>query len=53
MMLQTTRTNAKKIHKHNINDKLCCKAQEQGQIMLLSTKTVNDDAKHKNKSNRG
>ena len=40
--------------KHKIKGKLCCKAQKQQPMTLLSTrKSVNDVAKHKNKGKRG
>ena len=50
----STRTNTNEVHKQNIKGKLCCKAQEQRQMMLLSTRTsANDVANPKNKSKRG
>ena len=54
MWFVSTRTNADDVHKHKINGKLCCKAQEQRQIRLLSTRPgVNDVAKHMNNGKRG
>ena len=54
MRFLSTRTNANEVHKHKIMGKLCCKAQEQGQMRLLSTRTsVNVVDKHKNKGKRG
>ena len=45
----TKRTNANEIH-NTIKGKLCCNAQEQQQIRLLSRRaSVNDVAKYKNK----
>ena len=53
MRLLRTRTNANVVLKHNIKEKLCCKAQEQRQMRLLSTRTsVNDVAKYKNMGKR-
>ena len=52
MRFLSTKTNANE--KHNIKRKLCCKAQEQRKMRLLSTrKSVNDVAKHNNKGKRG
>ena len=48
-----TQTNANEFHKHDINGKLCWKAQEQRQMRLLNIiRSVNDVAKHKNKGKR-
>ena len=53
MRFLSTKTNANMVHKNNINGKLSCKAQEQSQMMLLSTrKTVNEVAKDKNSGKR-
>ena len=54
MRFPSARTNANKINKHKIKDKLCCKAQEERQMRLLSTRTsINDVAKHKNNGKSG
>ena len=54
MKFLSTRTNENEDYNHKSKGKLCCKAQEQGQMRLLSTMTsVNDVAKHKNKGRRG
>ena len=54
MRFLSTRKNVNEVHKYNIKGKLCCKAQEQRQMMLLITGTnVNDVAKHKNKGKKG
>ena len=46
--------NANEVHNHKMMGKLCCEAQEQRKMRLLSTRTsVNDAAKHKNKGKKG
>ena len=51
MRFLSTRTNANEIHKQEIKGKLCCNAEEQGQMWLLRTRaSVNEVAKHKNRA---